>query len=203
MIELVLSWIANIVIVIINSTGYLGIFLLMALESANIPVPSEIIMPFSGFLVFGGNFSFWLVVLAGTFGNLFGSLVSFRFAEWIVASRSKFKLISHIFSEKFLYKSHVWFEKYGYWSVFFSRLLPVARTFISLPAGLAKMNIWKFSILTLFGSFIWSWILTYIGLFLGVNWHTLGKYFRQLDLLILVIVLILFFWWLYNHNKRH
>lgn len=183
----------------INFLGYLGVFFLMFLESANIPIPSEVIMPFSGFLSFKGNFSFWIVVIFGTLGNLAGSLVSYFLSSWILKIREKSRLVKFIISENFIVKSKEWFEKYGSFSVFFSRLLPVIRTFISFPAGLGKMNLLKFSILTTAGSFIWSLFLTYIGFIMGENWMSIEKYFRKFDLVILIVIIILGIYW----AKRH
>lgn len=199
--EIVSGW----VLAVIGGLGYGGVFILMALESANIPIPSEIIMPFSGFLVTQGGFSFWLVVFWGALGNLVGSLVSY-YVAYFYGKRAL------VFASKFLFVhekdfdlAEKWFEKYGLWSAFFSRLLPVVRTFISFPAGLFRVNIYKFSILTFLGSFIWSAFLTYLGYILGANWNILGPYFRQFDYLILAAVLgvsIWWFWWHLRHRKR-
>jgi len=204
MITSVLAYLSHIVILIIESVQYLGIFSLMALESANIPIPSEIIMPFSGFLAQKRELSFWLVVIVGTLGNVFGSIISYYLAVWIVRIRAKIKIVRFFISDDFLDKSKKWFNKYGAWSVFFSRILPIVRTFISLPAGLGKMNILKFSSLTFAGSFIWSIFLTYVGWFLGQNWQSVEKYFRQFDILIVVLILIFGFWWAKRHftNKK-
>ena len=204
MITSVLAYLSHIVILIIESVQYLGIFSLMALESANIPIPSEIIMPFSGFLAQKRELSFWLVVIVGTLGNVFGSIISYYLAVWIVRIRAKIKIVRFFISDDFLDKSKEWFNKYGSWSVFFSRILPIVRTFISLPAGLGKMNILKFSSLTFAGSFIWSIFLTYVGWFLGQNWQSVEKYFRQFDILIVVLILIFGFWWAKRHftNKK-
>ncbi len=141
---LVGSFIVN----IISSLGYFGITILMALESACIPIPSEIIMPFSGFLVFAEKFSLWSVVLWGTIGNLIGSIIAYFVGYYggrpLVEKYGKYILISH--HELALADS--WFQKYGGLSVFFSRLLPVVRTFISLPAGIARMPFLKFCLYT-------------------------------------------------------
>ncbi len=202
MIAPILAYLSHIVILTIESVKYVGIFSLMALESANIPIPSEIIMPFSGFLAQKRELSFWWVVAVGTLGNVFGSIVSYYLAVWIVRIRMKVKIIKFFISDEFLNKSKEWFDKYGSWSVFFSRILPVVRTFISLPAGLGKMNIFKFSSLTFAGSFIWSIFLTYIGWFLGQNWQSVEKYFRQFDVLILAVILVFGFWWAKRHFAK-
>ncbi|HPW34475.1 MAG TPA: DedA family protein [Candidatus Paceibacterota bacterium] len=199
MISSILAFLAHIVIVCIQTTGYAGIFVLMALESANIPIPSEIIMPFSGFLAAEGNFSIWVVIIIGTLGNVFGSYVSYKLANWIVMNRHKLWILKITISDNFLDKSRQWFEKYGSVSVLFSRILPVVRTFISLPAGLGKMKMSKFITYTFLGSFIWSAALSYFGWYLGNNWQSLEKYFRRFDIAIVVVIAIIFIYWLWNH----
>lgn len=196
MIESVVSFISIWVIEIIKILGYPGIFILMALESANIPIPSEVIMPFSGFLAFTGNFSFFWVVVVGALGNLFGSIVSYFIAVWVVNNRSKSKIIGFFIHEEFLERANKWFLKYGSYSIFFSRMLPVVRTFISLPAGIGKMKLLRFSLLTFLGSLIWSTFLAYIGFFLGERWDTLGGYFRRFDIAIVAVILIGIAFWL-------
>jgi len=198
MIESVLSSLAHFVIVVIESTGSVGVFLLMALESANIPIPSEVIMPFSGFLAAGGTFSFWGIVLVGALGNLAGSLVSYALAGWIVKNRHRF-FIHLLISDSFLETSQKWFSKYGSASAFFSRLLPVVRTFISLPAGLGKMNVFKFSFYTFAGSFLWSAFLAYIGWFLGENWELAGPYFHKFSYGIAGLLFVGAVWWGWRH----
>ncbi len=177
----------------------------MALESANVPVPSEIIMPFSGFLVTQDSVNFWLVVFWGALGNLFGSLVSYGVASMYGKQAVRFTSRFLFVHEKDFDIAEKWFEKYGLWSVFFSRLLPVVRTFISFPAGIFKVDILKFSFLTFAGSFLWSTLLTYIGYALGENWDILGPYFRKFDYLILaggLAILIWWFGWHARHRKR-
>lgn len=177
----------------IDSLGYVGVFTLMALESANIPIPSEIIMPFSGFLAAMGKFGFWLVVVVGALGNLAGSLVSY----W-----AAIKLNDRIRRNKDFLRAERWFERFGEASVFLGRILPVVRTFISFPAGMFRVNLWRFSLYTFVGSFIWSAFLTYIGFYLGENWDILGPYFRQFDYVIVGALGIGFIWWLWHHLRN-
>lgn len=191
MIETILEPIAQFIINTISSLGYTGIILTMAIESALIPLPSEIIMPFSGFLVASGKFNFWLVVTAGAVGNLVGSYIAYAigfFGEKPIIRRmiekyGKFLLVTvHELdtAEKFL-------RQYGNLVVFGSRLAPAVRTVISLPCGMAKLPLIYFTVLTFTGSFLWSAFLTYIGLILGENWAILSTYFRQFDIVIVVI----------------
>ena len=201
MIETILTWLASLVISVISKTGYLGITVLMALESACIPIPSEIIMPFSGFLVFNGEFIFWQVVLWGAIGNLIGSW----FAYWVgyaggrplIEKYGKYILIS----KHDLDLADKWFDQYGQSTAFFSRLLPIVRTFISLPAGIAKMDLKKFSFYTFLGSLIWSFILTYAGVILGENWEHLEIYFRKFQWPIAILILAGIIWWVVRHLR--
>ena len=157
MLNNLLEIISTFVLNTIEAWGITGVFVLSALESANIPIPSEVIIPFAGFLAAIGRFNFWAVVLAGAFGNLAGSLVSYYAAA---------RLDKHLRKNRDFIIAEKWFKKFGIWSVFFGRMLPIVRTFISFPAGMFKVNIWKFSYLTFLGSFLWSWLLAYIGFFL-------------------------------------
>ena len=184
MVYSILEVLSTFILRIIDTLGYSGVFILMALESAAIPIPSEIIMPFSGFLSSVERFNFWLVVGAGTLGNLVGSLLLYGVGLYggraFVVRYGKFIL----FSESNLRVAEQWFEKYGGAAAFFGRLLPIVRTYISFPAGLARMNIWKFSIYTTLGSFIWSVFLTWIGLTLGERWGEIEFYVRKFDIII-------------------
>ena len=200
MFSLILETVSNFILLTIQKTGYLGIFFLIALESANIPIPSEIIMPFSGFLVVGGIFNFWLVVIFGAFGNLAGSLFSYWLGYLVrknVLKWNNYKVSAEIGRAK------EWVRRFGDWAVFFSRLLPIVRTFISFPLGILKVkSLWRFSILTFSGSFIWSMLLTYLGFVLGKNWGILEVYFRKFDYLILILILAGIGWWLWRHFKK-
>ncbi len=200
--EFILEWLSRIIISIIESTGYAGIAFLMALESANIPVPSEVIMPFSGYLVFAGKFNLWWVAFWGAFGNLVGSLVSYYFGFYggrkFLGKYGKFFFVT----ENDLDLADRWFQKYGTLTIFASRVLPVVRTFISFPAGIARMNVWKFSIYTFAGAFVWSYFLAYVGVIMGENWTHLEAYFRKFDWVIIIGVIILGAWWVLRHIKN-
>lgn len=168
---------------LINTHGLLSVFILMAAQSIIIPIPSEIIMPFAGFLAERGVFGFWTVVLIGTVGNVFGSLIAYYIGyakgeEWIrlsIKKWGKFMLVR----EKEFDKANRWFKKYGQAAAFISRLLPIVRTYISLPAGVAKVDVKLFTVLTFIGSFVWSAFLAWLGFELGENWQTLEPYFRK------------------------
>jgi len=201
-VEFFLGWLSGIIIQIIDSTGYAGIFVLMALESANIPVPSEIIMPFSGYLVFQGKFNLLWVALWGAFGNLAGSVISYYLGFFggrvFLEKYGKFLFIT----KHDLDLADKWFQKYGTITIFASRVLPVVRTFISFPAGIARMNIWKFSVYTFGGSFIWSYFLAYVGVITGENWTILEGYFRKFDWAIVLLGILFIIWWIGRHLSK-
>ncbi|OGH12009.1 MAG: hypothetical protein A2857_03645 [Candidatus Levybacteria bacterium RIFCSPHIGHO2_01_FULL_36_15] len=183
-----LEFLAHYIIQLIQTTSYFGIFLLMFLESALLPIPSEVTMPFSGFLAAQGKLDFWLIVITGTIANLSGSLLAYYIGYYLeehvllglIKKYGKFILVT----EEEYNHAYKWFSKYGDKVIFISRLLPAVRTVISLPAGVFKMNLKKFVIYTTVGCFIWSVFLTYIGFKLGENWASLEGYFRQFQYLI-------------------
>jgi len=201
MIELLSGFIIH----LIQSSGYWGIFILMTLESALIPIPSEVTMPFAGYIVTTGNFSFIAVVLIGAFGNLIGSWIGYAIGYFLeetvilklIKKYGKFILVS---VDEYNH-SLKWFNKFGDKIAFFSRILPAVRTFISLPCGLAEMNFWKFSIYTFLGSLIWSTFLTYIGVYLGSKWNTIGGYFHKFDLVLAVLLLFAVLFYV-NHKLK-
>jgi membrane protein DedA with SNARE-associated domain len=161
----------------INMWGYSAVLIGMALESANIPIPSEVIFGFAGYLVFLGTLKFNLVVIAGVVGGLIGSIVSYLAGYYGGPAFVK-KYGRYVFlSEKNVAMAQKWFDRYGLIAVLVARLLPVIRTFISLPAGFARVNFVKFVLYTILGSVPWTIALVYIGKVLGENWgimHTIG-----------------------------
>jgi len=182
------------IIQLISTTGYVGIFILMALESALIPIPSEITMPFAGFLASKGQLSFTLIVIVGTLANVAGSLAAYYIGYvleetvllGIIKKYGKFVLLS----EHEYNRARKWFEKYGDKIIFISRLLPAVRTVISLPAGMFEMNLKKFIVYTTFGCLIWSIFLTYIGFVLGENWNSLEPYYRKFEFIIAGLIIL-------------
>lgn len=191
---------------LISTYGIGAVFVLMTLESALIPIPSEVTMPFAGFLAGRGILDFWLVVFIGALGNLAGSLLAYwlgytKGEEWVrFAIRKWGKWL--LMREEEYDKAKNWYIKYGQAVTFTSRLLPIVRTFISLPAGIARMNLTYFSALTFIGSFIWSAFLAWLGLKLGQNWLSIEPYFRQFQFLIVGVFLILVILYIRSHLKR-
>ncbi len=194
-----IGFFATFVVHTIEATGYAGIAFLMALESMNVPIPSEIIMPFSGFLAFNEKFNLLWVIIFGTAGNVIGSVISYYIGYFggrpFVEKYGKFLFIKRSdigFSETF-------FQKYGTFAILLGRMLPIVRTFISLPAGLARMNIWKFIAYTAAGSFLWCDILAYGGSVAGSQWNILEPYFQKFDWIILLLVVGGASWWIVRH----
>jgi membrane protein DedA with SNARE-associated domain len=185
--------------------GYVAIFVLMLLESACIPIPSEVTMLFGGALANAAFFTavgstaeplnFWLVGLVGTLGNLVGSWLAY----WVgyVGGRPLIHRWGRyvLLSEKDVDRAHVWFERRGEAAVFFSRLLPVVRTFISLPAGVARMPFWKFTLYTFLGCLPWTFALAGLGYALGENWDTVEKYLRPISIIVVVLIVAGIVWW--------
>jgi membrane protein DedA with SNARE-associated domain len=190
----ILRPVIDLVISFISTTGYVGIFLLMILESALIPIPSEIIMPFSGFLVTSGKFHPIAVILAGSLGNLVGSVLTYyigiKFGRAFIIKYGKYIF----FKENHLEFTDKLFKKYGDRISFVGRLLPLIRTYVSLPAGIGKTNLAKFVFYTFAGSVIWSTMLTYAGIQLGNNWENIDKYSIYLDIAAVFAIVVFIVW---------
>jgi membrane protein DedA with SNARE-associated domain len=190
MLEQLIGSLIHLISASISQYKYLAIIVLMALESANIPIPSEVILPYSGFLVSSGSMNLHLAALASGFGCLSGSIISYylglklgrpflwKYGKWMLVSRKDILL-----SEKFL-------KKFGDFTFFITRLLPVVRTFISFIIGIAKGDFLKFTLYTFFGSWIWSYLLIYLGIKLGDNWGILRDWWHKFDIAIAVIILL-------------
>jgi membrane protein DedA with SNARE-associated domain len=173
--ESVINWLVE----SIGAMGYPGIFILMAMESSVIPIPSELIMPPAGYLAQAGKMNMLIAILCGTFGSLFGAYANYFAARYLGRPLIlKYGRYVWITEEKFM-KVETFFLKHGEISTFIGRLLPVVRHLISLPAGLAGMNHLKFSLYTLLGAGIWVTILTWIGYFIGRNQALIMRYSHQ------------------------
>ncbi|MEY7999369.1 DedA family protein [Clostridium sp. Mt-5] len=177
------------VIFILDKTGYVGIFISMALESACIPIPSEAILPFGGYLSFTGRLNLILVIVFGTLGGTAGSIGAYFIGK--IGGRPLVEKYAHSLklSKAHIEKSDYYFNKYGEKIVFFSRLLPIIRTFISLPAGISKMETKKFIIYTLLGSSIWSIFLGYAGYKMGEKWVIIREWFHFADITLVIIII--------------
>lgn len=205
MIAKIIEILSGFIVATISALGYAGVVLLMAIESACIPLPSEIIMPFSGYLVYTGRFNLWGVGVAGAVGCVLGSIVAYyigmyggrplieKYGRYILVSRHDLDLADR------------WFKKYGEIIVFASRLLPVVRTFIAFPAGVARMNMSRFIIYTFLGSLPWCLGLAYVGQLLGEQWDkndTLKTWFHRFDFIIGILIVAGAVWWVWRHVKN-
>lgn len=208
MVSRIISSLSVFIIAVISSGGYLGIMALMAIESACIPLPSEVIMPFSGYLVYAGRFHLLWVATAGAIGCNLGSVIAYeigfhggrplveRYGSYLLLSRRELDWADHFFA------------RWGNAAVFIARLLPVVRTFIALPAGIARMPRLRFHVYTFVGSWPWCLMLAYIGMKLGERWETdprLKLWFHRFDAVIVIVILAgaaAFVWSRWAHRIR-
>ncbi len=205
MLENIITKLAGIIIAVISKSGYLGVLLLMTIESACIPLPSEIIMPFAGYLVYTGRFSLLWAATAGALGCNLGSVIAYeigcyggrplveRYGSYVFIGRHELEL-----AERF-------FQRFGGLAVFIGRLLPVIRTFIALPAGIARMPRLRFHVYTFLGSWPWCFALAWIGMKLGEQWDKdprLKQWFHRLDAVIVAVLLAGIVWFVWSHWKN-
>ena len=202
MLEQIITAVATWIMGVISAMGYGGVVLLMAIESACIPLPSEIIMPFAGFLVSKGEMTLLGIALAGAIGCVVGSIPAYYLGMFggrpLADKYGKYVLIS----KKDLDMADRWFASHGEIIIFIARLLPGVRTFIAFPAGMARMNMTRFIVYTFVGSFIWCWALGYIGMKAGENWEQLSVYFHQSHYVIIAAGLAFVGWYVWNHFKQ-
>ena len=201
LIETLLEPLATFILTVISRWGYAGIVVCMTIESACIPLPSEIIMPFSGYLVTTGRFELWAVALAGALGNVFGSWIGYwmgtlggrplaeRLERWRIIRVEEYD------------RADGWLKKHGLQVAFWTRLLPIVRTFVSFPAGAARVPLVRFTIYTFLGSFLWSLLLAQVGVVFGENWTRIRNVWRGFDLVVLVGLAALFLLWLRSHLR--
>ena len=199
------NWFLDIITRVYDAMGWPGVVFLMGIESAAIPFPSELIMPLAGWLLIEAKGdSAWMLLMAafyGALGNLLGSWVaygiSYKGGRPLLKKYGKYVLVT----QNEVDRAEEWFQKYGEIAVFASRMLPVVRTFISVPAGIARMNIWKFSFYTFVGSYPWSLGLAYGGFKLGENWEDLRRVMRPFDFPIAGIIIVVVVWFIYHRIK--
>lgn len=198
MVEQVALWIEHVMEVL----GYPGLVLMMALESMVAPVPSEIVMPFAGFLVVSGKYTFTGGVIASSLGTIIGSLLGYYMGKW-----GGYPLVLRWGRYLFLEREHLeltvrWFEKRGEITILVCRFIPVVRHLISIPAGVGSMNLFKFSLYTLIGGTIWNTILLAAGIKLKERWEIIHGYSSQIDKVVVVLIVVFGVWWLRKQMKR-
>ncbi len=195
-----LETLSGFIIHFIQSGGYAGIFALVAIGSSVFPIPSEIVLPFSGFLIFSGKLNYFLVVPIAVIADVLGSLIPY-YAGYYLEEKLILNLIKKhgkyiLLSEREYEHASNWFKKYGDKMVLIGKMLPGVRWIISLPAGVFEMSVWKFLTYATIGSIIYSSLLTFIGVYLGTKWQSLSGYFHQLEVVIMILLVLLFIWYL-------
>lgn len=195
------AWVGTAIAAVLAATGYGGVVVLMALESAGIPIPSEVIMPFAGSLAAQGSLDVWLVALAGAAGCVVGSVGAYlvgaragrglleRHGRWLLITRHDLDLADR------------WFARHGGASVFWGRLLPIVRTYISFPAGIARMPFGRFVLYTFLGSLPWTGGLAFAGYVLRENWGAVKPYFHVLEMVVAALLTAGFAWWVWRHVR--
>ena len=198
---MIFSFLASHLTNLISQLGYGGVFLLMVLESMVVPVPSEAVMPFAGFLVVSGNFLLIKVMAISTLGSLVGSLISYYIGLYgglpLLEKYGKYLFLNN----HDLAKTHEFFQRRGEITVFVCRFIPVIRHLISLPAGFGKMNVFKFSLYTVIGAGLWNTFLAVLGMSLKQNWEQLARYSEILDVLVVLVLLIGIIYFIRKHLK--
>lgn len=202
MVQGIISTLTALIIHVISSLSYFGLVLLMALQTMAVPIPSEVILPFAGFLAFTGRFNLFLIALFGGLGSCVGSTaayyIGYKGGRPLVEKYGKYILIS----KHDLDLTDRFFLKFGTWAAFFGQLLPVVRSFIAFPVGVARAPLKKFLSFVFVGSFIWSYALAYVGFRLGADWGTLRDRFKGFDNIVIALIIIGIIFWVYRHLRR-
>lgn len=192
----------NFIVDFIDSTGYISVVFLMVLESMFMPVPSEAVMPFAGFLIVEGKFSFQLVIFFSTLGSVIGSLISYYIGAWggrpFIEKYGRYFLID----KHHLALTERYFARRGDLTIFICRFVPVVRHLISIPAGLGKMNLLKFMLFTILGAGMWNAFLTYVGYVLKNNWTKIMEYSHIVDIAVLAAIVIVIIYYGYRFYKN-
>ncbi|MBF7023552.1 DedA family protein [Staphylococcus kloosii] len=186
--------------------GYFGIAWLIFLENVFPPIPSEIILTFGGFMTTKTDLTFVGVVITSTIGSVIGAIALYGIGIWIGENKlyklvEKYGKFLRVTTED-LTKTFKWFERYGYWTIFFCRFIPLIRSLISIPAGITRMNIWIFIIFTTIGTLLWNIVLIYLGQTVGGNWHVIVNYMDIYSKIIYVLLLLLVIYILFKWLKR-
>jgi membrane protein DedA with SNARE-associated domain len=197
-----LAWIATQAVALISAIGYAGVFVLMAAESMIIPIPAELVMPFAGYLAATGDFRMEFVFLASTLGSLAGSLLSYamgraggnrlvlHLGRWLLLDASDLK------------RTEDYFERRGERTIFIGRLIPVVRHLISIPAGIGRMNLWRFSLYTAAGAALWNMFLAWAGFVLGQNWKAVRHYTEPVSLVVAALLAAGGIWFVVHHVRH-
>lgn len=198
----VTEFLAGYITTFIDKTGYASVFVLMVMESMVFPIPSEAVMPFAGFLIAESRFSFAGVIVVSTLASIVGSLLSYWIGRYggkpFIAKFGKYLLLN----EHDLEVTERFFAKHGDITILICRFIPVVRHLISIPAGLGRMNLLKFSLYTIIGAGLWNAFLTVCGFYLKKNWEAVMKYSHVVDIVVVLILVAGFVYFVFNHLKR-
>ncbi|AVQ99783.1 alkaline phosphatase [Oceanobacillus iheyensis] len=200
------NWITN----IMEQFGYLGILLMMALENLFPPIPSEIVLPFGGFLTTYTSITVWGVVIAATIGSLLGAVILYWVGTFLDVDRleriiKRWGRIARIKVED-VHKADAWFDKYGYWTVLIGRMVPVVRSLISIPAGMSNMRFGLFMLFTLIGTLIWNSILITVGVILGESWHDITSFmdlYSDIVYFFLAVIFVILLYLYFRKKRQH
>lgn len=197
------EFLAGYITAFIAKAGYGSVFLLMTMESMVFPIPSEAVMPFAGFLITEGKFSFAAVIAFSTLGSIVGSVLSYAMGAWggkpFIAKFGRFFLLN---SEDLAWTER-FFARFGDATIFISRFIPIVRHLISIPAGSARMNFWRFLVYTIVGAGLWNAILTWAGMYLRQNWEAVMKYSRLVDIAVLALLVAGVIFFIVKHLQVH
>lgn len=184
------------------SLGYSGIIFLLMLENLVLPLPSEALLPFIGYLVFLGDFNLYLAIIAATLGSLIGAMIMYEVSR--IGGRRMLRRYGKYFmlNEEHLVWSEGWFRRFGDKAIFFGRLIPVVRQLISIPAGTTEVHRGKFLAYTFAGALIWNSALIAFGYFLGQEWHLIDRYTQPIDVIVLVIIIGFVGWFLFKELEK-
>lgn len=200
----------NWIIQIINQFGYFGIALLIAIENIFPPIPSELILTFGGFTTTISNLKIWGVILSATTGSVAGAIVLYGLGRWLNPQRwerwldGKLGKILHLKKDD-IHRAGSWFSRHGNLTVFFCRFIPVVRSLISIPAGMSRMNLGIFLLLTTLGTFLWNTVLVYLGAFFGASWETVAEYintYSSIGTIFVIVIICIFVVWFYKKKQN-
>lgn len=198
MLDFVIEWVVKVILFL----GYPGIAFLMVLESMIFPLPSEAVLPFAGYLVSEGQLNIWLVALAATIGSIIGSWIGYEMGRYggrpFLRRYGKYMLLN----ETHLDWTERWFAKYGEKTIFFSRLVPVVRHFISIPAGASRMDKKRFFFYTFTGAFIWNLFLTWCGVLMGRNWQQIAQFSKPFEVITIIAIVGVIAWFVFKEIEK-
>lgn len=188
----------------IAASGYWGVFLVTLIENAIPPIPSEVILPFAGYLIYQGKLAFMPIILAATFANLIGAIAFYYIGKyggrWFLGRYRKLILLK----SQDIETGNKWFEKHGRSAVLFGRMIPIVRSVISIPAGVANMPMTQFIIYSFIGSLIWNVLLVSLGYFAGEHWPKVGEYFKEIEFVVEIAIVALIIWYIVKKiRSRH